>query len=336
MPTTPLHDTKSVSVQLSSPLGRLPRELRDHIYHFLFQETPYLIQRFSTYDTNTASPSQEKILRPFYSHDASNILYLRYRHHSNTQGPNRPAFPSDSAHPEWTHTCRMSMVEGTEVFMRNAEWYFNGYCLNARALDHWTYKSIQLDTSNVTAMHLYVNNLANFEEPFRYEGTNARADMEYFAKLMRITGMRLKEMRFVGHSYNLSSGAETCFGQAHNMMRNLVNIFHSIGVQSWSFGIVQPNTVGLWVLFDWLVPAGQNDADGHLNMIVREWPKRHIKEVKPEDDLERLLPPGWVKKRPECMCLDCREERKQLGTGGWGPRPDQFGGRAWERRNTSH
>ncbi|KAH7381496.1 hypothetical protein DE146DRAFT_287463 [Phaeosphaeria sp. MPI-PUGE-AT-0046c] len=63
--------------------------------------------------------------------------------------------------------------------------------------------------------------------------------------------------------------------------------------------------------------------------------RRKIHQVEPEDDLEKLLPEGWVKKRPECVCVDCREEREAVGTGDWGPRPDQFGGRAkepWERR----
>jgi hypothetical protein len=273
MLSTLIGDPTMASPQLSSPIGRLPRELRDYIYDLLFHETPYLIQRFSSYDTNTVPPTEEKILAPYHPYYESNLLYLRYRHRCNTQESNRPGFPTESTYPEWVRTCRLFAIEGMDVFIRNAEWYFDGYCLGTGLVDHWTNRLFQLDTSNVTTMHLYVNNLANFEQPFRYEGTNSRADMEYFAKLMRTTDMKLKEMRFVGHSYHFHIGAETCYGQAHNMMRNLVSIFHSIGVSDWSFGIVEPNRAGLWVLYDWIVPAGREEVDGRLELIVRELPQ---------------------------------------------------------------
>ncbi|KAH7381495.1 hypothetical protein DE146DRAFT_760925 [Phaeosphaeria sp. MPI-PUGE-AT-0046c] len=258
------------SSQLSSPLSRLPRELRDQIYHFLFHETPYLIQRFSPYDPSNASSPEERILPPYPLLYASNLLYLRYRHRSNAQGPNGPCYPTDSTYPEWIRTCKMFMIEGIDVFQRNAEWYFPGCRPHADLQAHWTNKLFRLDTTNVTAMQLYVNNLANFEEPFRHHGTNSRADLEYFARLVRKTGMRIKHLRFVGHSYNLRPGAETCKGQAQNMMRNLVNIFHSLGVQDCSFGIVQPHVVGLWVLYAWIIPPGRDDANGYLELVVRQ------------------------------------------------------------------
>lgn len=230
------------------------------------------------------------------------------------------------------------MTEGLEIFMLNAEWYFNGYGMNNRDLEHWTNTSFRLDMSKVTVMHLYVENLANFEVPYRYEGTDTRLNQEYLANLMRKTNMRLKEMRFVGHSYRLHPGNESCDGQVENMMRNLVGIFHSIGVSKWEFGVVQPrNSTGLWLLHEWVIGSGESDAEGYLVRVVRVLQQRHVNKIKPEDDLEKLLPEGWVKKRPECVCVDCREEREDMGTGGWGPRPDQFGGRAkepWERRYT--
>lgn len=298
-------------------------------------------QRFSAYDVSTISPSEPKILTRYHDQGvyAENLLYLRYRHRSNAQGPNRQSMAIPSTYPEWLRVCQMFMDEGIKVFMRNAEWYFNGYLPQSGDEDHWTNRLFTLDTSKVTCMHLYVNNLANFEALDRYEGMDSRSDMEHIAKLMRATGMTLKEMRFVGHSYLLSVGSEDCAARAHGMMRNLVAIFHDVGVRNWEFGIVEPNVEGMWVLYDWVVNSERYDVEGYLKMVVRELQKRRIKEVKPGDDLENLLPQGWVKKRPECVCLDCTEERADTGTGGWGPRPDQFGGRAkepWERRYTRH
>jgi hypothetical protein len=297
-----------------------------------------LIQRFSSYDATADVPLESKILPLMPRNYAKNLLYLRYRHRSNTQGPNLQTFPLASQYPEWLRICQMFMTEGLEIFMLNAEWYFNGYSMNHRDLEHWSNTSFQLDTSKVTIMHLYVEDLANFEIPYRYKRRDTRLEQECLANLMRKTNMRVKEMRFVGYSYRLHPGNESCGGQVDNMMRNLVGIFHSIGVSKWEFGVVQPQkSVGLWLLYDWVVESGKSDEEGSLKRMVRALQERRVKKIKPENDLEKLLPEGWVKKRPECVCVDCREEREEMGTGGWGPRPDQFGDRAkepWERRYT--
>lgn len=100
----PSLSTTRASSQLSSPFGRLPRELRDLIYHFLFLQTPYLIQRFSSYDSTAVVPPVEKILPPLANYHAANILYLRYRHRSNAQGPNRQDFATPSKCPNWLQT----------------------------------------------------------------------------------------------------------------------------------------------------------------------------------------------------------------------------------------
>lgn len=129
-------------------------------------------------------------------------------------------------------------------------------------------------------------------------------------------------MRFVGHSYHLHIGNESCNGQMVNMMRNLVGIFHNIGVSKWEFDIVEPrNSRGLWVLYEWVIGSGKEDT-GYLRKVLRTLPERRVNNPKPEDDLEKLLPEGWVKKRPEWACVDCREKREEMGTGGWGPSPD--------------
>lgn len=105
-------------------------------------------------------------------------------------------------------------------------------------------------------------------------------------------------------------------------MRNLVKVFEGVRVKRWEFGIQDPAPNKYWVLFEWVVPEGKAAEEGALELMIKERTRRRPRIIAPEDDLENLLPPGWVCKRPTCECEECKLERSEGGPGGWGKRPD--------------
>jgi hypothetical protein len=92
---------------------------------------------------------------------------------------------------------------------------------------------------------------------------------------MRAENLRFDTMRVVGHSYVLQQGDWECGGQAENMARNLMAVFHGVEVRSWEFGITQPDKGNhAWVLFDWV---GRN---GEERLVVREKGKESMEKAK--------------------------------------------------------
>jgi hypothetical protein len=91
-------------------------------------------------------------------------------------------------------------------------------------------------------------------------------------------------------------------------MRNLVKIFEGVNVTRWEFGIQDPALNNYWALFQWIVAEGKPTDEGGLKMLVKERTRYRPRIIKPGDDLKKLLPEGWVWKRPPCMCKECEFE----------------------------
>jgi hypothetical protein len=296
------------SPQPDSILFRLPREIRDGIYHKTFTGQS-MFRPFSTSRTAPADPENR-------SH---NLLQLRYRDPNPDANPrhrtNRPWSPD---HPEWLLTCKAMLHEGTAQFLCNAEWFSHGYGYRTREAKHWTTR-LPLDRSKVSRMELYVENLSNYSTPYRYEGTDTRQYLGYIADLMRDANMKMDTIRFVGHSYSLYLTNLHCDFQTENMMHNLMAIFDGVDAKKWEFGIQDsPRLDKIWVLFEWVGDEKGKSKEGGLRLMVREWTKRINREIKPEDDLERLLPKGWLGKRKPCLCEECELDRAEGGQGDWG------------------
>jgi hypothetical protein len=317
----PLHaKSTNPSPQLQSCLFILPRELRDRIYHHIFLTTRYIYQPFP-------SPSSKPNFCEYGStHD---ILHLRYRLPTaiaNSNPDNRPCEPYPMPKPDWLLTCKSLFSEGIAQFVRNAEWYSSSGLTVARRDVNWTF-NLSLDTSKINRVEFYVQNLAHYEEPGWWQGTDTRATMTRYADAMRKVDRTWSVLRFVGHSYRFRSSNLYCDDQAANMMRNVVRIFKGLKVQKWEFGIKSPGCNPYWVLFGWVVDEGKEQEQGRLEVICQERRRGRVSPVKPEDDLEKLLPKGWVKKRLPCECEDCELERSEGWPGGWMSRPDSFGWR---------
>jgi hypothetical protein len=110
------------------------------------------------------------------------------------------------------------------------------------------------------------------------------------------------------------------------MAQNLVSVFDGIEVDRWEFEVREADDDSVWLLFHYIPSSLSSGEDslGHLTLMVKEKKMRMPREVK-EDDLEKLLPEGCVKKREPCECDLCQELRNEGGVGGLKDRPDQFG-----------
>jgi hypothetical protein len=292
--------TTPASPQLNSIFFRLPRELRDQIYHSLCHNI-YIQRDFPHVQPHPAASAEPTT--------AATVFHLRYRHRNPDSNPRlQPDRYHADNNPSWLLTCKTILTEGSTQFARNAEWYSDYYLSYSRATP-WT-AAISLSTASVTRMELYVENLANYETPYRYEGTDTRAYLASVAQLMRGADVGVKVLRFVGHSYQLHLSDLECGGQATNMVRNLSGLFEGVKVERWEFGIVDRPKEDVWVLYKWNCEEG-------LRLMVRKRTMRMERKVRPEDDLEKLLPPGWVGKRKPCMCDDCVVERAEGGVGEW-------------------
>lgn len=316
-------DSKGFHARLApsqSPLFSLPRELRDLIYHHCCLDSHELKQQFvfpTPPTPSTATPSN-----PYYAH---NMLALRYR--SPRPDAKTSAWFSSRTTLVWLLTCKTVMHEGLEQFLRNAEWYYNGAL---RGGGRWTRDKLsllRLETSMITRFELQVENLANYESPARGQGTNTKQDLEYIASLMRTGGLAMHTISFVGHSYRLDPMRFDCDGQIENMAHNLVDVFEGIEVKRWEFGISDPRRDMIWVLFHYVPPSSSSSENsrGQLTLMEKKKMVRMPREVKEDDDLEKLLPEGWVKKRDPCECEYCQDQRKEGGEGGYKERQDEFG-----------
>jgi hypothetical protein len=207
--------------------------------------------------------------------------------------------------------------EGTAQFLRNAEWFSHGTGYRISQAKHWTTR-MRLNRSKVRRMEMHVENLSNYHTPHRYEGTDTRQYIGYIADLMRDANMKMDTIRFVGHSYNLCPTNLHCNFQTENMMYNLMAIFDGVDAMKWEFGIQDsPRCNKIWVLFEW-VRDEKGKSNGGLRLMVREWTRRAKREIEPAEDLELLLPKGWVGKRKPCVCEECELDRAEGGQGDWG------------------
>lgn len=236
--------------QTQSIFFRLPREMRDEIYHnLLLIDTHVYLPRgsFPSFfdaqfiaDYNDAEPWKTDPLSPFCD------FGIRYGSRHPKQYPKERA---DGA--KWLLTCQVILREGQAQFLRKAEWYWGGIYSGAsyNGGGHW---KTQLDLSKVTRLELYVGNFSNYHTPSHYEGEDSRKELPKIAYAMRAAQPSMEKIRCVGHSYWLSSpqSEANCRGQVGHMMFNLKRVFEGVQVKKWELGVVHPRIEGFYTLFE--------------------------------------------------------------------------------------
>ncbi|KAH7070118.1 hypothetical protein FB567DRAFT_598664 [Paraphoma chrysanthemicola] len=302
----------AIANQPTSLFFSLPREIRDNIYHHVFQLNRSLRATLPSYAA-TSTKSQHRMPD----------IELRYQLADRTSRAHSHHFNIGDSGNDWLLSCKAIMSEATEQFSRNAEWFWDGYPrLRCRGCaqcpidqvgftpkSHWTTR-LPVNTSRITKMELYVENLANFETPYRYEGTDVNSDLAFLATIMHNANISLDTLRFVGHSYLLRNAARrklrpaistsANIDQIPGMLQRLMSHFQSVEVCKFEFGIVDRPYARYWVLYEWVDGVG-------LKLLANRGPPRRP-DPRPEEDLEKLLPAGWVLKRPTCgdeECDDC-------------------------------
>ncbi|KAF2023733.1 hypothetical protein EK21DRAFT_94684 [Setomelanomma holmii] len=295
----------ATSSQTTSHFFTLPREIRDNIYHYVFQTHRFIHCAFPpqlSSMTTTTFPVPGQI-RDFQ---------LRYRLPDTTSRRHSECSLTDYSGTQstWLLTSRTLMLEAVAQFLRNCEWTCTANGLMVHTPDprliyadkrHWTTR-LPVEARCVTEMELYVGNLANWEDPMHHYGVDSHPDLVLIAAKMREHKIELERMRFVGHSYSFYRGPRgaLCNGQVGNMFRNLRSMFDGVEVRKWEFGIEDYPNTKYWALSGW---DEQRDV---LEMVVY---KRRVRVKRPDpppaQDLERLLPHGWVLKMEVCGRKEC-------------------------------
>ncbi|KAH7069622.1 hypothetical protein BKA63DRAFT_493856 [Paraphoma chrysanthemicola] len=298
--------------QTTSLFFSLPREIRDNIYHHVFQSIRCI---HAVLPPCAAKSNQPKHRVP--------DIQLRHQLVDRTSRAHSHLHNVADYGNDWLLTCKAIMFEAMEQFSRNAEWFWDGYprlrCRGCKQCPidevrftpkpHWTTR-LPVNTSRITRMELYVQNLANFETPYRYEGTDVNSDLAFLANIMRNANISLDTLRFVGHSYLLRNAARrkvrpgiytsSNIDQIPKMMQRLMSHFQSVHVRKFEFGIIDRPYVRYWVLYEWVDGVG-------VKLLTNQGPPKRP-DPRPEEDLEKLLPAGWILKRPTCgdeECDDC-------------------------------
>jgi hypothetical protein len=234
-----MSNTQELTTLNTFDFFNLPRELRDLIYHHLFLSTPHIIQCFGIERMYLSL-----VYRPFFTPTDLTI----------------PFYHPTRSSPTWLLTNKTLLYEARAQFMRHAEWYFDSGEVQIR---NWS-SMLRMNLRRVKRMQLYVSSLSHWETPAIYQGMNARNPLGRLADAMREEGLRFNIVRLVGHSHALHEKDWECRGQANNMVKNLMAVFHGIEVGKWEFGIRNLYGKNVWVLFDWVVGEGED------RLVVRE------------------------------------------------------------------
>jgi hypothetical protein len=298
----------STAAQDVSGFFTIPRELRDEIYHQAFTTNCCL---YHSYIPDDDYP---------YSKEASYNLALRYNYGVTSTTQNTINDGAPVVKPTWLLTFKTFFHEGATQYLRHAKWVWLANHTDEPIAGRRLW-SAQLSTLSITRLELKVSNLANYETPHRFQGTDSRRDVARIADCMRTTNACLSTVRFVGHSYLLEEGPDepTWFGTVENMMSNLKEAFSGVRVNKFELGIVGRPIDWMWVLYEWVegsTSAGlQLMADNRMDPLLRA---EHIDEV----ERERVSREAWNKARVLRRNLKRASVRS---TGGGGEQAEQQG-----------
>jgi hypothetical protein len=254
----------STSAQDVSGIFTIPRELRDDIYHWAFTINCCL---YHSYLPDDDYP---------YSKGASYDLALRYSYGAIFTTQNTISDSAQVVKPTWLLTCKTFLHEGFAQYLRHATWVWLANHTDEPIAGRRMW-SAQLSALNITRLELQVSNLANYETPYRHQGTDSRRDLARIADCMRTTNARMTTVRFVRHSYLLEDEEgphdSAWFGEVENMMSNLKEAFTGVRINTFELGIVGRPIDWMWVLYEWVdnsTSAGLKlMADNRMDPLLR-------------------------------------------------------------------
>jgi hypothetical protein len=286
--------------QKPSLLFTLPLELRERIYHYVFQTHRFLHAPFPP-----QAPSTDIRTIPLTTPtNHLGDLLLRYRL-DDTLGRPHSSYNYCSCDQFWLLTNKAIMHEALAHYVRNAEWtsYSGTSLFSSREERKCWATRLPLDARGVRRMELDVRKLEHWlgappANAYDYHNTVR------IANILRDAKLSLESLRFVGYSrsLNLMHSGVTCNGQVEDMFRNLRAAFSYLQtpVPHFSLGVTNdPYQAYYWVLFDYTEAAG-------TRLLVHEHSRR-VKRADPpaEEDLANLLPEGWVVARKKCRNREC-------------------------------
>ncbi|KAF1834464.1 hypothetical protein BDW02DRAFT_579537 [Decorospora gaudefroyi] len=274
----------------SSPFFRLPRELRDTIYHHVFQHHRFL-------------PAS---LTPQLN------MHLRYPI-AAPLSPTHSVFDGSDRRPHpWMLASKIVFHEALAQFVRRAEWS----CYFGRGLRHRPHitplvslgRALEASRARPRRLELYVDLAyhSNVLDLAAWMRDVCWDDLTLVVDAMRDAHGGWEVVRFVVQSWRLdcprdvhgNGKVESTFGFVREM-------FESVEVGRWELGItnLSRDRADVWVLLEWL------GEEGGLVLRAHDRKKRVKRpDPKPEDDLLKLLPEGWVREREKCgdeYCGEC-------------------------------
>lgn len=293
-----------ITKQPPSPFLALPLELRETIYHHMFQS-----QRFLHASFPPRAPSTNPLTTPAY-HLCDSLL--RYRL-DDTLGKPHSSIDHRTCNQLWLLTNKSIMHEALAHFARNAEWTFKGYHLWSRTQKRkcWATR-LPLDARAVRRMELDVRNVQYWNDEPQREKRECR-DIFRLAELLRDAHFSLYSLRFVGYAATLERDwKDVRYGREARIFANLRAVFSCLPSPAphFSFGVTNdPWGAGSrWILYDYAEDTG-------TRLLVHER-RRRVRDADPpaKQDLMNLLPEGWVLARKKCgddECDTCFPEERE-------------------------
>ncbi|KAF2825095.1 hypothetical protein CC86DRAFT_39056 [Ophiobolus disseminans] len=307
------------SVQPDSILLKLPREMRDEIYHnlLLIDCCMYhaLAPQFLQFVPQAPLPSTTG---PEDCPEVFTDCQLRYSMRKPAVRGSSCNYDHDSGHNfTWLLTCKATFHEGLAQFIRRAEWIWRGaHVVTSRTIDgSWTKL---FDTSFITRFELDVSNLANYSNHksvcYR-SGRDSRADLSNLAdRLCAARLSNIESIRFVGYSDWLEGHPNDphCGNQVGVMMQNLVSVFTGVHVKRWELGVYHDRPrckqTFYWVLFEWVHNSKDDPMSGELKLLVddrpewqygRDWIRQELKNRAEEEEEEaarrKIVGREWIR-----------------------------------------
>lgn len=272
--------------QTISILFKIPREMRNDIYHNLF-----LICGGITHAFPCPSIKSDDSGSTSYPADPLHRFEICYSLSTWTARTNDLGY---GPQPKWLLACKATLHEGMAQFVHNAEWLWRGYYINAYTDAVPSIWDTLLDTRRITRMELHVANLGNYHTPNFSQsgsfGSDSRTRLARIADSMRSAQMSMGKIRLVGYSYSLNGKPEGphCSHQVGNMMRNMMSIFKGVQVDKWELGIWGKPHDCYWVLFELVEGELCISVDDRVTPPTRqkigaEWIRQELKQRAEEE-----------------------------------------------------